>query len=99
MNFQVLRNRNTPVVFERFGTGRFDIITDKRYVPDFDSFRSGKKSHIGRVVVQRIYEHSFFKNEITQSCLLRFQSAGQPDGPATNDKNIQYVMHVFKDKS
>ncbi|MEJ0080759.1 MAG: hypothetical protein WDM78_07350 [Puia sp.] len=43
-----------------------DVIANKRNISDFNSFGSRKKSHVGRVVVQRIDEYSFFKDEITQ---------------------------------
>ena len=99
MNIQFLRHRDTPVIFQRFRSCWFDVIAYKWYVTDFNSFGGGKKSHVGRVVVQGIYKYSFFKNEVAQPGPSGFQPAGQSDGSSANNENIQYFMHGFKDKS
>jgi len=67
---------------------RLGIIADERDIPDFQSFRSRKKSHVGRIMVKRIDEYSLFENNILQSGFLSFQRAGKADGARTNDQNI-----------
>src|SRR3546814_10475238 len=66
-DIQLAGHRNATVVFQRFSTGGFGIIRNKRDAYYLQTYGSGKEGHVGGIIRQRIYQRHLFDTQIMRT--------------------------------
>jgi hypothetical protein len=91
VNGEFIAGGHPAIVFQRFGSGWFNIIAYERNTAYFQFFRSGKKGHIYGIIVQGINQAALFQYAIVQAGFFCFQGTGQTDWAAANDYNVELI--------
>ena len=76
------------VILEGFVPGGFLVGAGERYVADFEQFRRGKESHVGRIVEERVAEAALVDAGGAEAGALGFDGAGEAGGPGADHEDI-----------
>src|SRR6185437_4346550 len=92
MNIKTKRSHNSSVIFERFTPGGLIIITHKRDISNLKPFAGTEESHVNGIIVERIYQYSFFENKVFQTCFFCLDATCQTDRSAAYNDDIKNIF-------
>ena len=76
------------VILEGFVARGLLVGAGERYVADFEQFRRGKESHVGRIVEERVAEAALVDAGGAEAGALGFDGAGEAGGPGADHEDI-----------
>ena len=84
--------RYFAVILQRFFAGGFLPCRSERDFTNFQQFGSGKKQHVGRIVIERIHQAALVEDDDLKSNLLRFDGAGEAGRPGSDYEHIRALL-------
>src|SRR5580692_7927512 len=88
MNFDFEMFDGAPVIFQSFGASGLEVGDGHRQVADFHAFGRGEKSHVGRIVEQRVTEAAFIEDKRGEALEFGFDGTGQAGGAGANADDV-----------
>src|SRR5277367_5664917 len=83
--------RNAAVILERFGAHRLFVKRRHGDVADLEQLGRGEEDHVGRVVVEGVYDAAFVKEDGADVAAFELDAAGEAGGARADDDDVHSI--------